>query len=298
MRPFLSVAFAAVLTAASAGAMNAAAPTQEPTRPSAESLANLPVLFEQNKGQFRRGFDFGLRANGQTFLLSGTEASVDLDGSDGQSSVTMRLAGACDHVTLDTEQAVTRTNYFIGSDRSKWIVGLPNYRSVRYQNVYPGIDVEYHTRRGTLEYDFIVSPGANWQDIKLDFDGAETSIDASGNLVLRAGANEVRHRAPLVYQKHGSEQRQIESSYRLTDGQVTFVVGEFDHSLPLVIDPALEFARSFLTLLGAQPVAIDLDPAGNIVIAASVYGASLRSIDETLPGYPGRLTLVTKLDPR
>ena len=49
------------------------------------------------------------------------------------------------------------SNYFIGNDPKRWRTHVPNYASVKYQDVYPGIDFVYyghHTRQlaaGALE---------------------------------------------------------------------------------------------------------------------------------------------------
>ena len=32
-------------------------------------------------------------------------------------------------------------NYFLGSDESRWRTGVPLYGSVRYDGIYPGIDL-------------------------------------------------------------------------------------------------------------------------------------------------------------
>lgn len=47
-----------------------------------------------------------------------------------------------------------------GNDPKQWQTKVPSYGSVAYHGVYPGIDVVYDARRGGLEYDFEVAPGA------------------------------------------------------------------------------------------------------------------------------------------
>ena len=64
------------------------------------------------------------------------------------------------------------TNYYIGNDRSKWLIGVPNYGQVRYQDVYSGIDMVYHSDQRQLEYDFVVKPGADPNQIRIAFEGA------------------------------------------------------------------------------------------------------------------------------
>ncbi len=81
---------------------------------------------------------------------------------------------------------------------------MPNYARVKYQNVYPGVDLVYYgTQSGQLEYDFVVAPGANPHAIGLSFQGAaHMHLDkATGDLVLAVDGNELRFRKPVVYQE-------------------------------------------------------------------------------------------------
>ena len=65
---------------------------------------------------------------------------------------------------------------------------------VQYQDVYPGIDLVYYGNQRQLEYDFVVSPGADPSSIALGFRGAEQlEVDGEGDLVLHTAA---RHDPP------------------------------------------------------------------------------------------------------
>ena len=59
------------------------------------------------------------------------------------------------------EQRAGVSNYFIGRDPNNWHTDVPQFAKVRYRNVYPGIDVVFYGNASDLEYDFVVSPGAN-----------------------------------------------------------------------------------------------------------------------------------------
>ena len=73
-------------------------------------------------------------------------------------------------------------NYFIGNDPSRWHRGIPTYRKVHYSAIYPGIDLVYYGNQRQLEYDFVVSPGADPHRIRIRFDGSQRlSIDDGGD---------------------------------------------------------------------------------------------------------------------
>ncbi|MBI4166047.1 MAG: SBBP repeat-containing protein [Acidobacteria bacterium] len=63
-----------------------------------------------------------------------------------------------------------KSNYFIGNDPKKWRTNVRNYAKVKYQSVYPGIDLVYYGNQGQLEYDFVVAPGANPNAIKFQIE--------------------------------------------------------------------------------------------------------------------------------
>jgi hypothetical protein len=69
------------------------------------------------------------------------------------------------------EELPGKANYFIGNDPKKWRTNVPTYAQVKYQNVYPGIDLVYYGNQGgQLEDDFVVAPGADPSAIKLDIE--------------------------------------------------------------------------------------------------------------------------------
>ncbi len=51
------------------------------------------------------------------------------------------------------------SNFFYGSDSSKWCTEVPNYQEIYYKNLYDGIDLRYYTNENGFKYDFIVHPG-------------------------------------------------------------------------------------------------------------------------------------------
>ena len=69
-----------------------------------------------------------------------------------------------------------KSNYLTGNDPKKWRTNVPTYGRVRYENIYPGVDLVYYGKQGgQLEYDFVVAPGAHPGAIAL-------TIDAGGQV--------------------------------------------------------------------------------------------------------------------
>src|SRR5438270_8747530 len=79
----------------------------------------------------------------------------------------LRNAEPAAKVTGVDELAGT-SNYFIGNDPAKWRTKVPSYAKVKYEGIYPGIDMVYYGNQRQLEYDFIVAPGADPHRIAFD----------------------------------------------------------------------------------------------------------------------------------
>jgi hypothetical protein len=88
--------------------------------------------------------------------------------------VRMQLTGANPNARISSlDELQGRSNYFIGRDPAKWRTNIANYARVKYANVYPGVDLVYYGNQRQLEYDFVLSPGADPRQIELNFAGAK-----------------------------------------------------------------------------------------------------------------------------
>ena len=153
-----------------------------------------------------------------SLLLGGGEAVLGL-ARKSPPNVLHELARArkTSQISGEDEQTAT-SNYFIGSDPAKWRTGVVHYGKVRYREAYPGIDQVYYGNQGKLEYDLIVAPGANYEQIGLRFAGLKrVRIDGkTGELVLKFGdGSEVRQQKPNVYQDVDGAKREIAGNYLL-----------------------------------------------------------------------------------
>ena len=123
---------------------------------------------------------------------------------------------------------------------------MPQFARVRYENVYPGINLVFYGNQGRLEYDFQVAPGSDPAQAELEFNGAKQLELKDGALVIRSEGGSVRLEAPRVYQEIAGRQQPVEGSFVLRGAnRAGFAIGSYDHSRELVIDPILTFSTYF-----------------------------------------------------
>ncbi|MCW5977447.1 MAG: SBBP repeat-containing protein [Bryobacteraceae bacterium] len=185
------------------------------------------------------------------------------------------------------EPLTGRVHYLLGNDPSRWATEIPTYGRVRYEQVYPGIDlVFYRGESGQLEFDFVVAPGADPSRIGLRLVSRNAvNVTSDRNLVARTETGELVHKAPVVYQASDGERTAIGGRYKLDGNLLRFEIGEFDPSRTLVIDPVVLFA-SYLGGTGVdQGRGIALDADGNIYLTGGT----------TSPNFPTRNPLQANL---
>ena len=270
--------------------------------PMGRTIGPAPPSFEENIGQADSSAAFLTAANGVPLWLTADGGLASLRTTSGTTSTArMRLAGGNLAPEAETlEPLAQRTHYFIGNDSSAWPTNVPHYGRVRYQQVYPGIDLDYYHDGEQLEYDFIVAPGADPSLIELSFDGVgHLTQDRRGDLVLRTAAGEVRHQRPFVYQEVGGRRQEVSSRYVLSKARtVRFDVAKYDPALPLVIDPKL-IVSSYIGGRGQDfGAAVAGGPDNSLWVAGATQSTNLPvPPGQSRPSLPGlRATFLNKYD--
>jgi hypothetical protein len=236
--------------------------------PARELLPKAPVSFEPNRGQFRSSK--GSRpvlwaAQGIGYSMGFTQdATVFRWGSQ---AVSMRLKGQNLAAPFEPSSPLAApTNYFTPGFRG----AVNNYARLRRRQVYPGIDLVYYGNGDNLEYDFEIAPGADPSRIRMHFDGtAPVRLSAQGDLLIGPAGHAVTQRVPVVYQHNAAGARvAVRAAYRIEGHRdVIIVLGRYDATAPLVIDPTIIFEAYLFGSNGSTSICITHDSQGFIYLA-------------------------------
>lgn len=286
------------------------------------AFSRLPLMFEPNVGQANSNVKFVARGSGYSLLLDAEGAYLALRRSSGNArtrpsveTLRMKLAGANLAASLSGSDPLPgRSNYLVGNDSAKWHHNVPQFARVRYENVYPGINLVFYGNQGQLEYDFQVAPRSDASRVELEFDGLARLELENGDLVLQGEGGAVRLQAPHVYQQEGSQQRPVDARFELrAANRVGFALGNYDHNRELIIDPILTYSTYFggsgseicPTFVSGATVtpncpAVAFDNVGNIYVSGSTTSTdlpvSLGAEQSTLQGVHN--VFVLKLNPK
>lgn len=167
-------------------------------------------------------------------------------------------------------------NYFLGNDPDKWVSSLRDAAEVIKKDVYPGIDIHYKTsKKGFLEFDYILAPGADHTSIRWYYEGVDPKIE-NNEIVFTTPYGTVRERIPSAYQEINGRKVEVQVSY-VSDGKYfSFEPGDYNPEYTLVIDPEI-VAATLTGTMGSDNYGhgATYDEAGNIFSFGRSFGPGL-----------------------
>jgi hypothetical protein len=253
-----------------------------------ENFSQRPLSFTENKGQWDEKTLFEAKRGGVAFYFHKDEVVYKFIRNTNQLEenqppdllkepalaiykqeallVTARFIGSNPDIKISGEdQQDCISNYYSGNDPAKWRTDVPNWSSVVYKDIYPGINLRYHGDGISLKYDFIVSPGANPDLIKIEYSGTEAiNITNNGELESVTSFGPVYEKIPHIYQEIDGRQVEVTGRYQKT-GDKTFgfsIDNGFNPNYPLIIDPQLLYNYWFNEGDGDAALDIAIDALG------------------------------------
>lgn len=233
----------------------------------AHQAITLPLTFERNVGQSDPSVEFVSRGRGYALFITPREAVLHV--REVTTPIRLHWIGASSVAQFSTDTRLSGERHVLhGADPTAWRRHIPAYARVRYAELYPGIDLVYYGMRGELEYDWVLAPGADPTQIRMEVTGADdVMIDERGALQLRVAGHVLSLPAPHVYQDTSAGRQRVAGGYRIYEGQrVGFWLGAYDPDSSLVIDPVLVYG-SYLGGAGAERAGrVAVDGNGNVYL--------------------------------
>ena len=270
--------------------------------PAAVTPRTLPPLIIPNVGQWPADVAFVARVGGRATEFRPDGIRV---GSGAGAGLSLGFTGASADVRLQGEGPQPgRVHYLIGNDPAAWVRDVPTYAGLRYGGLYDGIDLTVHVRDGGLEYDLLIAPGTELDDVAIRCDGARgLSLDDEGALRIETADGALRQRVVAAWQaddEGGTEP--VACSFRLladAGGSPCFGFScpGRDRQRALVVDPTLEYSTFLGGSSGEALLGATVDGAGHVFVAGTTgsagfpvtAGAYSESMQGTSDGYVAEL---------
>ncbi|MFM2306953.1 MAG: hypothetical protein RLZZ367_1622, partial [Bacteroidota bacterium] len=196
----------------------------------------------------------------------------------------MSFTGANGNFTVASKNELpTKFNYFLDSDPSKWATNVSSYGEVELQNVYNGINLRiYSQEHNTMEFDWVVAPGADYRNIKMKLKGQDgLAIDKQGQLEVKLRFREVKFDIPEAYQIINNTKVPVKMQFAINGDEVSFkTTSKVDPIYPLIIDPSLKWGTFFDDNddnFDEYAYAVELDASGNMYVAGATNNQLVRS---------------------
>ncbi|MFQ5973313.1 MAG: hypothetical protein ACE5Q3_13365, partial [Alphaproteobacteria bacterium] len=263
----------------------------------------LPLDFVENRGQWGTPAKFVARKG--PIAASFEPAAIRLHlGEHHPAPLTLTFEGASEDVALLGEaKRGGHYNFFIGKDPARWRSKVPAYGSILYRGLYDGVDVRVREEAGRLEYDLMLAPGTDLEQVVIRTDGTTgLEVASDGSLILKTASGSLRQTPPRTWEVLPTgEKRPLESRVRKIDAQrYGFDVPGRDRRLALVVDPGIEWA-TFVGGSGADTVggvAVAPDGTGDVIVAGWTNSGDFPLFnDPSFGGFFGERVFVARLNP-
>jgi len=227
---------------------------------------SLPIFFIPNHGQT----DPTLRYVVQTPELQAGFALDSVVFQIHETQLRVHFARASPSVAIHgLDPMAARANFLIGDDPASWHTSLSTYGGIVYRGLYAGIDMNYSGSGSKIKSEFLIAAGADPAQILLEYSATDRIfVDAGGDLVVRAGAAELREQAPTAYQEWEGVRRPVGAGYKIIGGNaVAFELADYDVTRPLVIDPVISYSTYLGGTAQSAVTALAVDGSGNLYAA-------------------------------
>ncbi len=264
-----------------------------------EAYGSLPLYFIQNDGQVDKRVRFYEKGRGHTtfftkeglYLTLGHKVDVRKQETKSE-AVRLSFLNANKDIEIIAEGLQDgNVNYLIDNDPKNWKTNIATYKAVVYKGLYKGIDIRFYGTNRQLEYDIIVSAGADPSKVKFAYEGIEDlGITKDGDLEIILKEGKLIQKRPYIYQELDGKRMEIAGKFNVQNKKFktknskllannqqfiySFQIASYNKDYPIIVDPVLIYS----TYLGAgskdygHDIAVDAE--GNAYITGHTDSAN------------------------
>lgn len=192
-----------------------------------------PISFEPNIGQFDSMVKYRSYGLGYNLFLTSDDVVIvfnkplpsnskekknflDLKSKlfekTERSVLRMKFVGANSSPKISAREVLPGKRNYLSAKHK--ITDVSNYGKVVYDNLYDGVNLTFYSNQKSLEYDFEIAPKTDFSKVRLKFEGAEKiNLSPEGDLILKAGGEEIRHKKPVIYQIIAGTRKIVEAEF-------------------------------------------------------------------------------------
>ena len=274
------------------------------------------VFFRENKGQIHDqnfnprkdilysgnvgGMTFHLKQDGLHYQLSRIDEWKEEEKSDSFDTEKIKIPSKTTLHRLDISwlganptPSIEAKNPLKGYD-NYYLPSCPdgatkvkNYQEITYKKIYDGIDLIFHNKNNELHYDFIVSPGADYTNIKIKIKGAKKiKMNEAGDVIIQTPLGDIVEGKPIVYQKG----KQLAASWVVYKNQLSFFIPDYDPNYQIIIDPPVRNWGTYYggIINGTRLTVNTVDKFGNVFLLGTTqstqYIATAGAFQTTMSG--------------
>jgi hypothetical protein len=286
----------ALLCMLAALAISAVAPAKGP---SLHEVKKAAFAFIENNGQItdqhyapRQDIQFKLGTNGMTVFvgngqlhyqfLKSSESAAGTAETDKSGETDINIY-RMDVILLGANPAAGVVKEGVGNYKEYYylpsgtgVTEARGYEKIVYKEIYPHIDWVLYAKDGQLKYEFVVRPGGNQADIRLQYKGATSlNLEANGSVSAHTPMGTITEQAPYCYEQE--TKRMVASSFSIDKDLLKFNTGAYTGTL--VVDPTLLWSTYYGDTQMESFYSVTSDASGNVY--AGGYTKSTANIATT-----------------
>ncbi|MBI5646950.1 MAG: hypothetical protein HY962_08445 [Ignavibacteriae bacterium] len=229
-----------------------------------------------------------VRSGGFSFVQTARETQRDMHDAQHESGAPGLDGGTWRHERSDADfLGANPAPRFRFEDELPWytnfytpgapdgVTHLAPVRRLVVENLYNGVDLVLTAGEKGLKYDFVVRPGARYQDIRIRYSSnVSPRLRADGGLSLRTSLGVIEEDAPRCWNESAVGRRVVDGRFILEGHELRFDIRGAAAGETLVIDPSLSWSTYIGSAGNDYAGAVDVDPSDNAWVVGATTGTN------------------------